>query len=208
MSRRLFALHAIVKRLAGLACVVGVACVVGLAAWPGAARAEDADFRQEDVARARRECPGYWSTRGDFHGCVRGTERVGFWFFYKTDDTAGRYIATKVQMAGGKMNGPFIEYFPNGRVKVQGQSKDNEEKARELCIAAEILANQETPEADKALRMQVQLKQLKQSFGSRDTKSATQQLSELEVQLLCLGPLEAKTRKACLERLQKARATL
>ena len=75
-------------------------------------------------------------------------------------------------------------------------------------IAAEILANQETPEADKALRMQVQLKQLKQSFGSRDTKSAAQQLSELEVQLLCLGPLEAKTRKACLERLQKARATL
>ncbi len=88
------------------------------------------------------------------------------------------------------------------------QAKDNEEKARELCISAEILAEIDTPAGDKALRMQVQLKQLKNSFGSRDSKSPAQQVSELEVQMLCLGPLEPATRKSCEQRIEKARKTL
>lgn len=94
------------------------------------------------------------------------------------------------------------------KAALKRQAKDNDEKARELCIAAEILAGIDTPEADKALRMQVQLKQLKQSFGSRESKSAAQQLSDLEVQLLCLGPLEAAARKSCVQRLDQARAKL
>lgn len=85
------------------------------------------------------------------------------------------------------------------------QAKDNEEKARELCISAEIIADLETPAADKALRMQVQLKQLKNSFGSRESKSAAQQVSELEIQMLCLGPLESTTRKSCDQRIEKSR---
>ncbi len=88
------------------------------------------------------------------------------------------------------------------------QAKDNEEKARELCISAEILAEIDTPSTDKALRMQVQLKQLKNSFGSRDSKSPAQQVSELEIQMLCLGPLESATRKSCAQRIDKARKTL
>lgn len=88
------------------------------------------------------------------------------------------------------------------------QAKDNEEKARELSICAEIIADLDTPMADKALRMQVQLKQLKNSFGSREVKSGAQQVSELEVQMLCLGPLEDATRKACVARIDKARSKL
>lgn len=88
------------------------------------------------------------------------------------------------------------------------QAKDNEEKARELCISAEIIAQIDTPAGDKALRMQVQLKQLKSSFGARESKSAAQQVSELDMQMLCLGPLESTTRKSCDQRLENARKAL
>lgn len=87
------------------------------------------------------------------------------------------------------------------------QSKDNEEKAREICIAAEIHATIESPDADKPLRMQVQLKQLKNSFG-KTSKSSAQLVSELEMQLMCLGPLEGKARKSFEERIVKAKAKL
>jgi exonuclease SbcC len=88
------------------------------------------------------------------------------------------------------------------------EAKNNEQKATELCISAEILAGLDSPDADRALRMQVQLKQLKNSFGSRGNKSPAQQLSEIEMQLVCLGPLDANVRKACGERLEKARTKL
>ena len=87
------------------------------------------------------------------------------------------------------------------------QSKDNEEKAREICIAAEIHAAIESPDSDKPLRMQVQLKQLKNSFG-KTSKSSAQLVSELEMQLMCLGPLEGKARKSFEERIVKAKAKL
>jgi len=88
------------------------------------------------------------------------------------------------------------------------EAKSNEGKAKEQCIAAEILAGLDSPDADKGLRMQVQLKQLKSSFGNRGNKSPAQQVSEIEMQMLCLGPLDASVRKACVERLDKARAKL
>lgn len=88
------------------------------------------------------------------------------------------------------------------------EAKSNEEKAKELCISAEILAGLDSPDADKGLRMQVQLKQLKSSFGNRGNKSPAQQVSEIEMQMLCLGPLDVSVRKACVARLDKARAKL
>ncbi|MDP1930717.1 MAG: DUF349 domain-containing protein [Gammaproteobacteria bacterium] len=87
------------------------------------------------------------------------------------------------------------------------QSKDNEEKAREVCIAAEIHAGIESPDADKPLRMQVQLKQLKNSFG-KTSKSGAQLVSELEMQLMCLGPIEGKARKGFEARITKAKEKL
>ena len=88
------------------------------------------------------------------------------------------------------------------------EAKSNEDKAKELCISAEILAGLDSPDADKGLRMQVQLKQLKNSFGNRGNKSPAQQVSEIEIQMLCLGPLDASVRKACVTRLDSARAKL
>ncbi|MDX1490396.1 MAG: DUF349 domain-containing protein [Pseudohongiellaceae bacterium] len=88
------------------------------------------------------------------------------------------------------------------------QAKENAEKAREYCISAEIHAGIDSPDADKALRMQVQLLQLKNSFGGRGAKSAGQQVNDLEMQLMCLGPLDKSTRNACVARLTKAKAKL
>ncbi len=92
------------------------------------------------------------------------------------------------------------------KAALKRQAKENEEKAREVCIAAEIVAGVESPDTDKALRMQVQLKQLKQSFGSRDSKSPAQQISDLEVQLLCIGPLESAVRESLTARLLHVRS--
>ena len=88
------------------------------------------------------------------------------------------------------------------------QSKDNEDKARELCIAAEIHAGIDSPDADKPLRMQVQLKQLKSSFGSRAAKSGAQLVNDLEMQLLCIGPIDSAARKSCENRIGKAKEKL
>lgn len=88
------------------------------------------------------------------------------------------------------------------------QSRDNEDKARELCIAAEIHAGIDSPDADKPLRMQVQLKQLKSSFGRGGSKSGAQLVSELEMQLLCIGPMDSATRKNCEKRIAKAKEKL
>jgi hypothetical protein len=88
------------------------------------------------------------------------------------------------------------------------QSKDNEDKARELCIAAEIHASIDSPDADKPLRLQVQLKQLKSSFGKGGNKSGAQLVSDLEMQLLCIGPMDSATRKNCEKRVAKAKEKL
>lgn len=87
-------------------------------------------------------------------------------------------------------------------------AKDNEDKARELCISAEIHAAIDSPDADKSLRMQVQLMQLKSSFGKGNGKSPAQLVADLEMQLLCLGPLDSAVRTGFDDRVAKARAKL
>lgn len=87
-------------------------------------------------------------------------------------------------------------------------ARDNEDKARELCISAEIHAGIDSPDADRALRLQVQLQQLKSSFGKGSGKSPAQLVADLDMQLLCLGPLDASVRSAFEARMAKARARL
>jgi exonuclease SbcC len=87
-------------------------------------------------------------------------------------------------------------------------ARDNEDKARELCISAEIHAGIDSPDADRALRLQVQLQQLKSSFGKGSGKSPAQLVADLDMQLLCLGPLDAAVRSDFEARMAKARARL
>ncbi len=77
-------------------------------------------------------------------------------------------------------------------------SADNDTIARELCVEMEIQAGVDSPAQDKALRMKIQLNHLKHDFGQtrHAGKSKMQLINELEMQLLCTGPLDPATRTA------------
>ena len=82
--------------------------------------------------------------------------------------------------------------------KLQKISNDNDTAARELCVEMEIQAGVDSPAQDKALRMMIQLNHLKHDFGQTRNagKSKLQLIKELEMQLLCTGPLDPATRAA------------
>jgi exonuclease SbcC len=67
-----------------------------------------------------------------------------------------------------------------------------EDKVRALCIELEIRADIDTPKDDQALRMQIQLDQLKNGFGKMkpDNKQNTRYAQEAELKIYCLGPLK------------------
>jgi DNA repair protein SbcC/Rad50 len=82
--------------------------------------------------------------------------------------------------------------------KLQKLSAENDTAARELCVEMEIQAGMDSPAQDKALRMKIQLNHLKHDFGHNRKvgKSKSQLITELELQLLCIGPLDPATRAA------------
>lgn len=89
-------------------------------------------------------------------------------------------------------------------------SKDAELEARRLCTELEINANTETPSGDQALRMQLQLEQLKNAFGQ-----AKQSMSDIikhardeQLRLHCLGPLPKELREQLQMRFEAAAAKL
>lgn len=88
--------------------------------------------------------------------------------------------------------------------------KDAEQAARRLCTEIEISANSETPPEDKALRMQLQLEQLKAAFGQAKKSAAEvmRHAREEELRLQCLGPLPSELRTALLKRFAAAAAKL
>jgi len=85
-------------------------------------------------------------------------------------------------------------------------AKKNEKEIRSLCIELEIRANLETPEEDQALRMQIQLDQLKNGFGQvkPDRKENTRYAQGAELQAYCIGPLEQQAQTSLFSRLEQA----
>ena len=88
--------------------------------------------------------------------------------------------------------------------------KDAEQAARRLCTEIEISANAETPAEDKALRMQLQLEQLKAAFGQAKKSAAdvVKHAREEELRLQCLGPLPSELRTVLSKRFAAAAAKL
>ena len=70
----------------------------------------------------------------------------------------------------------------------------------------EIRANIDTPDEDQPLRMQIQLDQLKTSFGQMkpDRKANTRYAQDLELQAYCIGPLDQNTQASLFSRLEQA----
>jgi hypothetical protein len=83
---------------------------------------------------------------------------------------------------------------------------DCENKVRALCIELEIRANIDTPKNDQALRMQIQLDQLKNGFGKMkpDNKENTRYAQEVELKSYCLGPLKEPAETELVQRLDGA----
>lgn len=67
--------------------------------------------------------------------------------------------------------------------------ESNETRRRLLCIELEILCDKETPQEDKAIRMQYQLEQLQQGLQSSSTAGTrAEQIEQLQIKWLTSGP--------------------
>jgi exonuclease SbcC len=76
-------------------------------------------------------------------------------------------------------------------------TEELDQTARRQVVEAEISAHLDSPEHDKALRMELQLNQLTSSFGkaSTDTSSSRErEARELQLRFLCIGPLSHQMR--------------
>ena len=85
-------------------------------------------------------------------------------------------------------------------------AQECEAKVRSLCIELEIRANIDTPKHDQALRMQIQLNQLKHGFGQSkpDRNDNTKYAMDAELKSFCLGPLATPIQQELTQRLQGA----
>lgn len=66
--------------------------------------------------------------------------------------------------------------------------KSNEQQRRELCIELEILLGADTPEEDRPLRREYQLRKLQQGLGQAATNQQKALLEQLIVQWHCASP--------------------
>ena len=82
-------------------------------------------------------------------------------------------------------------------------AQESEVQIRSLCIDLEIRANIDTPPEDQALRMQIQLDQLKNGFGQSrpDHKENLKVAMDAELLGLCIGPLSATVQEQLSQRL-------
>ncbi len=70
--------------------------------------------------------------------------------------------------------------------------KSNEAVRRLICIELEIMCDKETPQEDKAMRMQYQLEQLQQGLQSNSTAGTrAEQIERLQIKWLTSGPADA-----------------
>ena len=81
-----------------------------------------------------------------------------------------------------------------------------EQDVRRLCIELEVRANIETPKEDQAMRMQIQLEQLKNGFGQRkpNQKENARYAMGAELHGFCIGPVEDIAQNQLPQRLARA----
>ena len=75
--------------------------------------------------------------------------------------------------------------------------EEMDQTARRRVVEAEISSHVDSPDHDKALRMELQLKQLTSNFGKASTEtsgSRERAARELQLQYLCTGPLSEQIR--------------
>ena len=76
-------------------------------------------------------------------------------------------------------------------------TEEMDQRARKQVVETEISANVDSPEQDKALRMELQLNQLTTSFGKanvNDNNSRERTVRQFQLNFLCIGPLSPSVR--------------
>jgi hypothetical protein len=82
---------------------------------------------------------------------------------------------------------------------------ENEQKLREICVKAEILADQPTPDADKPLRMQQQVKRLEKGLG-QNTIDKVSEINSLVFEWVAVMPVTSETYEILLHRFIQCRS--
>ena len=83
-------------------------------------------------------------------------------------------------------------------------SDDHQKALRLLCIRAEILADQDTPAEDKALRMEYQVSRLQQGFGQNSSPNGVS-IQDLVIEWIAAGAVANDIYEPLLERFNHCR---
>ena len=81
---------------------------------------------------------------------------------------------------------------------------ENEAALRRLCIRAEILSEQPTPDADKPRRMQYQMSRLKQGLGQKSPDKKLE-MDAMVLEWVLVGPVSTVIYQPLITRFQQCR---
>ena len=118
----------------------------------------------------------------------------------RSHDNLDTQILTLLQARVGKLTDSKDIADYHEAVELAGQ------QLKLLCIEAEIRTGSESPETDKAQRMEIQLKQLKKGFGQRqpDRESDLKFIQQSRMKCLCIGPVSEQDKLDFNKRLEKS----
>jgi len=126
-----------------------------------------------------------------------------------SDESASDALLTKAQdfMASVEQwpkNGYQALEKKMARGSALDRTEDYQKALRLLCIRAEILADQETPLEDKALRMQYQVSRLQQGFGQNSSPNGVS-IQDLVIEWIAAGAVANDIYEPLLERFNHCR---
>ena len=126
-----------------------------------------------------------------------------------SDESASDALLTKAQdfMASVEQwpkNGYQALEKKMARGSALDRTEDYQKALQLLCIRAEILADQETPPEDKALRMQYQVSRLQQGFGQNSSPNGVS-IQDLVIEWIAAGALANDIYEPLLERFNHCR---
>ena len=126
-----------------------------------------------------------------------------------SDESASDALLTKAQdfMASVEQwpkNGYQALEKKMARGSALDRTEDYQKALQLLCIRAEILADQETPPEDKALRMQYQVSRLQQGFGQNSSPNGVS-IQDLIIEWIAAGAVANDIYESLLERFNHCR---
>ena len=126
-----------------------------------------------------------------------------------SDESASDVLLTKAQdfMASVEQwpkNGYQALEKKMARGSALDRTEDYQKALQLLCIRAEILADQETPPEDKALRMQYQVSRLQQGFGQNSSPNGVS-IQDLVIEWIAAGAVANDIYEPLLERFNHCR---